>query len=461
MDTVFSMKQFDDLIAIRSSKGRVVGFHTKNLEIARLSEQAWEQGLKLNEVRAWNSQQKSKELSSFETDDNCEESADETQKQSHKPLNYQVRALSINVTQICNLHCTYCAAGGDGSYGDPVKKIAVDKTLPQIQFFMGKLSPGDEFRLTFLGGEPLLYPEAILLLAEYAQEFAAVRQIKTQFVVVTNGTQFTERNIEILDKIKANITISLDGPPEVNDLLRPNRAGFGVTHSIIAGLRSLLDQKKQSKKNIGSVGISGVFGSKNMNLEKAYRFYSEFPVQWFDFTYDHLETREQVNWEFTQELLHVGALAFAKGGEQELRRIKIFDQYFQVFDSQKINNNYCGAGKTFLMVDARNQIYTCPWVVGDSKEVVGQGTTLFQEKLSGYSQDLIVQNNCQNCWASAICGGGCMYIHKNKTGDKHQVDPNFCSRTRELIATSLLYYEESRGLSTQVQEVIEGEQILG
>ena len=175
------------------------------MDVARLSEQAWEQGLQLDEMRTWNAEHKPEQLI----------------EAPHEP--HKVRALTINVTQICNLHCSYCAAGGDGSFGDPVKKISIEKTLPQLQFFMKKLSAGDEFRLTFLGGEPLLYAEGLRLLALYAQELAADRQIKTQFVVVTNGTQFTRANIEILKQIKANITISIDGPPEINDPLRPNK----------------------------------------------------------------------------------------------------------------------------------------------------------------------------------------------------------------------------------------------
>jgi uncharacterized protein len=305
---------------------------------------------------------------------------------------------------------------------------------------LGKLNAGDEFRLTFLGGEPLLYPEALLLLSDYTREIAAQKNIRVQFVVVTNGTQFSERNIAILTKMKADITISIDGAAEINDELRPNKGGKGVTKEVVQGLRRLLDFKMQ----LGRIGLSGVFGSQNTDLKSAYMFYNEFAVDWFDFTYDHLEKREEVNQQFLNSLLEVAALAFAKGGEKELRRIKIFDHYFQAFESQHKNKNYCGAGKSFLMIDARNQIYTCPWVVGDPKEVVGQGTSLFQDRLASYTQDLIEQNNCHNCWARFVCGGGCMFLHKNKTGDKHQVDSNFCTRTRTLIAASLLYYESSR-----------------
>jgi uncharacterized protein len=421
LDTSFKIKSFENIVAIRSSQGRTVGFNALNMEIAKLSEQAWASDLALPEIQEWNQEGS---LSSSTV----------------PPKDHQVRSLTINVTQVCNLHCTYCAAGGDGTFGDPVKKITIEKTLPQLDFFLNKLSSGDEFRLTFLGGEPLLYPEAVLMIALHARERAEAKGIKMGFVVVTNGTQFNEKVLDVLCQIRPDITISIDGPEHINDALRPSKGGQGSTQTVVRGLQNLLLHRSQ----LGSIGMSGVFGSKNMHLQEAYEFYSRFPIDWFDFTYDHLETSESINQQFTDALLRVADQAFTRGGENELRRIKIFDQYFQSFDSKKKNVNFCGAGKTFLMIDARNQIYTCPWVVGDAKEVVGKDTTLFADRLAPYTQDLVQQNGCGGCWARFVCGGGCMFIHKNKTGDKHLVDTNFCNRTRSLIAASLLYYEVSR-----------------
>lgn len=96
------------------------------------------------------------------------------------------------------------------------------------------------------------------------------------------------------------------------------------------------------------------------------------------------------------------------------------------------------------MMDAKNRLYTCPWVVGEKDEVVGVGEQLDHDKLSKYSKSLIELNNCQSCWARHLCGGGCMYIHRAHTGDKHKKDDLFCERTRSLILTTIMYYKLSR-----------------
>jgi uncharacterized protein len=91
-------------------------------------------------------------------------------------------------------------------------------------------------------------------------------------------------------------------------------------------------------------------------------------------------------------------------------------------------------------MDAKNQFFTCPWDVNDLSERVGEDTQLDESKLKPYQNAINDKTDCRRCWARFLCGGGCSYMHKNKTGHKDQVDTNFCIRTRSLIAQGLVYY---------------------
>jgi uncharacterized protein len=124
----------DNISIFTTSEGQVFGFHQLNLEVAQLEN--------------LNSPETQEELVEWSLSKNIETLSGN--------LDQKVTQIILNVTQICNLHCTYCAAGGDGTYGDPVKIISVEKTLPQIRFFIEKLSPNETFYINFLGGEPLL-----------------------------------------------------------------------------------------------------------------------------------------------------------------------------------------------------------------------------------------------------------------------------------------------------------------
>ncbi|MGZ3817937.1 MAG: radical SAM protein [Bdellovibrio sp.] len=406
-----------------------LAFHARNLEVAEISDDVWE---KMSNIESPETTEALDELNSWEEEINLDV------KSGRIPIS--VRTLTVNVTQICNLKCTYCAAGGDGTYGAPQTKINVEKTLPQLKFFLERVPEGSTFRITFLGGEPLLYPEGIQEIANYVKMVAAEKNIFAQFSIVTNGTLLTEKNVILLKNINANVTVSLDGPAEINDSVRPKKDGSGSTQAVIDGLKTLL----QSKDSLGTVTIHGVFSKENLNLLKAYEFYKTFNVDSYGFTYSVEEKDDESNKAFVEQMNLIAANAYACGGETELRKISVFDYYFNALDNQQQTENFCGAGKSFLMVDSKNNLFTCPWDVGNNEEQVGEGIHLSEKRLSKYAAPLIEQNNCHSCWARFLCGGGCMYIHKKATGSKNHKDGQFCQRTRGLISIALLYYKLSR-----------------
>jgi uncharacterized protein len=430
------LRRFKDILALKSEEGTLLAFHARNLEVAQISEAAWSEmtptsflssavpdvaDLKAEsvaELRAWD----------------LENSPD---VKSNK-IDKAIRFLTLNVTQICNLHCNYCAAGGDGTFGDAVAKISIEKTLPQIQFFLQRLPAGVSFNVSFLGGEPLLYAEGLEMIANYIAQEAPDRRVN--YTVITNGTLLNEKNVGILARMKATITVSLDGPPEINDVMRPTKNGTSSTAMIVDGLKRVLARKA----DFAHVMIHGVFDANNMEMLKAYDFYSQFAVDSYDFSFSVSENNPRATLEYMNQMSMLGARAYAQGGERALRKIRAFDQHFQSLDSQRRTENYCGAGKSFLMIDARNQIYTCPWDVNDKAEQVGQGTELDEKALEKYQPSLIETNKCENCWARFMCGGGCMFAHKHGSGKKDVKNTQFCERTRFMVALALIYYEKCR-----------------
>jgi uncharacterized protein len=426
------LRRYKDILALKSEEGTLLAFHARNMEVAQISESAWQQippleitpGIIQKEFEAL------EELQTWEAENNPEVKISK--------INSEIRFLTLNVTQICNLHCNYCAAGGDGTFGDAIAKISIEKTLPQLKFFLDRLSPEVSFNISFLGGEPLLYAEGLALIAKYVAEVAPERRVN--YTIITNGTLLNDKNLDILAGMKATVTISLDGPPEINDLMRPTKDGTSSTAMIVAGLEKLLARKSE----FSHLMIHGVFDGNNMELVKAYEFYSGFDVDSYDFSFSVSENNPRATAEYLEQMTKLAARAFAKGGEVALRKIRSFEQHFQSLDQQRRTENYCGAGKSFLMIDARNRIYTCPWDVNDKKEQVGQGTELNEKLLEAYQKPILEANKCGTCWARFLCGGGCMFAHKQASGDKNIKNSQFCERTRFIVALALIYYEKCR-----------------
>ncbi|MDG0815390.1 radical SAM/SPASM domain-containing protein [Bdellovibrio svalbardensis] len=438
------LRRHKDIIAIKTGLNTSpVAFHARNLEVAQVSEQAWESmapstfdnGFVMN----MESYEPGVDVEALESLENWNQEVNPEAKTAN--LKFGIRSLTLNVTQICNLHCTYCAAGGDGTYGDPIARISVEKTLPQILFFMNKLKEGETFHITFLGGEPLLYPEAIKLIADYVNIIAEQQNLKSSFSVITNATLVNDKNLELLASIKASVTVSIDGPAETHDLARPQRNGEGSSKAVIAGLKKILSRKE----DLGRILLHAVFSKQNLEVEKAYIFFSEFNADAYEFTFDVTESDSAANGKFMAEMTRVAELAYSRGGEAELRKITLFDGYFRALDQQRKTENHCGTGKSLLSFDSNNKLYSCPLEVGKKSELLGEAQNLDMAALEKLQAPLIEKNNCQNCWARFLCGGGCLFVHKSLTGDKHKKHVSFCERTRYLISLSLVYYERSRG----------------
>ena len=432
------VRRHKDVVAFRQSTGELYAFHARNLQVAEITDEIWNalppgrlDSAEPFEIPADRLDESSENVRAWETS----EGGAKLFSQERNKFN-----LTLNVTQLCNLHCHYCAAGGDGTYGDPVRQISVEKTLPQIALLMDRLTTGGEFNITFLGGEPLLYPQALQAIGLYTLEQGQARGLKIGFQIITNGTLITESVIELLAPLKPTITLSLDGPAEINDLQRPQKNGASSTELAIRGLKTLL----QHKSRFQSVLLHAVFNRHHTDVEKVWDFFQQFSVDKMEFTFDVTEKDENANLAFVAGLKSAARKAANQGGEKELRRIQYFDVYFSQLDEQYRRENHCGTGKSLLSLDARNQVFQCPLEVSFKDRLVGQDTNVRWERLKPLQAPLIELNSCGTCWARFLCGGGCLFNHESLTGDKHSKHVTYCIRTRHLLSEVLMYYKAFR-----------------
>lgn len=436
------LRRHNEIIAFKAEDDSITALHAYNLEVAEISEESFAQMTpiaitdgSIPDVKLPVNPEEIEALAAL-----SEWNLEENLNAKSGKIEFGIRSITLNVNQICNLKCAYCAAGGDGTYGEAMNKISVEKTLPQLKFFISKLNPGQKFSISFVGGEPLLHPEAILAIHNYIFDEAKVKQIVPVLQIVTNGTLLQGKTLEIVRSMKIQLKISLDGTKEYNDVARPTKNGQSSTDMVLAGIKEI----SKDRGNITSFGLSAVCSKKSPNMLDTYKFFETLNPDWCDFTFDVTDSSPDVQKAYIEQHKQIAALAFNTGGEAKLRKIMAFDTYFSILDSQRRIENLCGAGKSYLAVDAKNRLYPCVWEAGNKTEVVGQNEQLDHDELAKYSKSLIELNNCQTCWARHLCGGGCMYVNKMNSGDKHKKDQSFCERTRSLILTTLTYYKITR-----------------
>jgi uncharacterized protein len=440
------IRRFKDIVAIKDTdilgqNGNIVAFHAHNMEVAEISPESFAEMAEISissghipHVTAPFDIESRSALDDWNNEKNVNVKSGK--------IEHRIRSVSINVNQICNLKCAYCAAGGDGSYGVPASQISVEKTLPQLKYFIQKLSPGSKFAVSFIGGEPLLHPLAVKAISEYINQECEMIGCSANMKIVTNGTLLTGETLKIIKSLKVDLTISFDGRKEINDKIRPSKDGRSTTDKIVFALSELA----KDRGNITSINFSAITCKGNEDIFENYLYLRSFNPDSIEFVFANDESDLEVLRNHINGLNKVLQFAWSTGGEKELRRIKSVDHYFRMLDNQQQTENFCGAGKSYLMIDAKNQLYSCVWDANLPDEKIGQNTELSMEKIDKLLKPLIDLNNCRTCWARHLCGGGCMYINRAHSGDKHIKNEIFCERTRNLILNTIMYYKLARSL---------------
>lgn len=167
-------------------------------------------------------------------------------KQPSKDLSRECSRLILCITQFCNLACKYCYADA-GTYGDTCRTVMSPKTAKNAIDKMISIFPDGIKLIQFFGGEPLLNYEIIEDVCSYCDSLYKMGKIPKvpQFVIATNGTIMNDSIIDLFNKYNINVTISLDGPKDVND---KQRVYQNSTNSVYDKAMSTIDMLNEKRK---------------------------------------------------------------------------------------------------------------------------------------------------------------------------------------------------------------------
>lgn len=139
-------------------------------------------------------------------------------------------ALSLCLTQHCNISCRHCSVDALDTRG--IRRMPLEIATQAVDV-LALPSGRRQFRIVFFGGEPLLMPvEWFEGLQAHLNSHPEMRFI---LGMQSNGTLLTEPIIQMLRALKIELSISLDGPPALNDVLRENG------HKVERNLRRLIE----------------------------------------------------------------------------------------------------------------------------------------------------------------------------------------------------------------------------
>jgi uncharacterized protein len=134
----------------------------------------------------------------------------------------------LNVTNKCNLACTYCYEYGedkivDTENGRKPKFMSEATARDAVEFMLKESGSSPRAHLTFFGGETLLNFPVLKTTVAYARQRAAEMGKEVDFSMTTNATLLKPEIIEFLVENEVGVTISIDGPRRLDSARSASR----------------------------------------------------------------------------------------------------------------------------------------------------------------------------------------------------------------------------------------------
>ncbi len=345
-------------------------------------------------------------------------------------------SLCLYVAHDCNLDCAYCY-NDRGRIANPRMMMAPEVAEASFRRFF--VEPGRQYAVAFYGGEPLLNFRTVRKAVEIGRQLEAERGVKISFGVTTNGTVLNREILAFLDEHFASVTVSLDGPKEINDRYRRG-AGSGSYDRIVGNIGRLQARCKARLTIKGTLGGDAVpfyteslrhlrgLGTAGAILTPAGTppdnpaaigtgQFEDFVRQHEALSADAVDRALEEN--PTEEAVNVVANLLTR---RKLRR-------------------HCNAGRD-LAVTADGSVYACHGLVGVPQFYMGKVTETDSEdyrRARSVFAGLEVDNigECATCWARYFCGGSC-YAHAYfATGSVSRPDPRHCLLTKRCAEAAI------------------------
>ena len=353
--------------------------------------------------------------------------------------NFPLQRVVLNVTNQCNLACTYCYEySGDRiaqQDGKP-KYMTADIAESAVEMLLTESAGREGLHVTFFGGETLLNFPVMRSTVQYAKRRVAELGKRIEFSLTTNATLLTEEIVDFLSEHCIGVTVSIDGDQELNDKMRVFHDGRGSYNVIAPKIKNLL-----KKHRTNSIGARVTLTSQVSDVKKIYRHLTQelgFDSVGFspataspDRLYhigsqkmdNILDSFAELAWEYRD---------YALQGRQH--------GFTNVSDTLKelnsgVSKAYpCGAGVGLLGVGTAGDVSLCHRFVDSPVGKMGhvKNGGVDHEARQEFLNTHHIGNryDCHTCWARPVCSGGCFHEAHIHYGSTSAANLHYCDWIR-------------------------------
>lgn len=368
-----------------------------------------------------------------------------------KPTNSNI---SIDLTEECNLACSYCF-----TWAKSHKKRVLPKELGHkiIDHWLANGEPIENRprELSFWGGEPLLEWELLQDLVYYTEKQKGDQNIV--YGGTSNGVLYTPDKVEWCKEHNALMLISLDGPEEVHDANRCFKNGRGSWKVIDKNVREALKIAPNQM-----VRSSITVESADKFFDTVRYFVEDLGVENFSFSpvYEDDWTEEKfagLREQFEKTIRYM----IQRRKEDRPVAVKHFDSEANIAHSNEIPQlvNPCGAGNNYSGWSIDGVHFPChrfnKHELSFEERIRSSVAIGYLDKDGNYiklNEDFAKSfltfkdehsDTCLRCdiLRKSACNGGCYAVNYDMTKDIHGIEKKQCDFNKLQREMGVLYKE--------------------
>lgn len=356
-----------------------------------------------------------------------------------------VNRITLHISNDCNLRCKYCYANG-GNY-QMTRHLMTKETAKQFYKFCVENFTHIE-KIVFFGGEPCLNIGIMEYVCELFSKYKFDKKLKDapKFAIITNGTILNDRLLKLIDHHISYITISIDGPKDINDFNRIDKAGNGSYERIERFIAAV----KQCSNVL-------------LQYEATYTHY-------------HMEkgmTQDDIATYLNQHFDIRGFVVEELGLEYEDKSIYSFDNIENIPEfivniicaiTFKKDLQSCQVSRRQFAISPSGDVFPCHMDVGTECLNLGNisGKNIFNS--SDIQKDFPLFNLihdkkllCPECWAHNLCQGCSRSLFHNEKTKKYGIIPadDKCIYQKDYIERALIAISRLRKNKKKWQNYVE------
>ena len=354
------------------------------------------------------------------------------------PETFPLQTIVLNVTNQCNLSCQYCYEFGEDKVATPEGKpkfMEWETAKSSVEYLFAESQGRKSIHITFFGGETLMNFPLLKRVVEYSRSRAEELQVKLDFSLTTNATLLTPAIIEYLAENAIGVTVSMDGPKEMQDKFRVFSNGRGSYDIIKPKVQNLLANHKTRPIAARVTMTSGA-----MDVRKIYQ-HLKHELGFYEVGFAPVTTSPNRLYSINEPGMDSVLEQFSELADEYLEYALRGEHhgFSNVSDTlselhQGVNKSLpCGAGLGMVGVGPSGDIAPCHRFVDSDEHVLGNVTTgMDKEKQNAFLTrgNIDTKYDCHECWARPLCAGGCHHEAFVRYGDTGHANLHYCDWIR-------------------------------